>query len=275
MMKEDGAPNALHGVLSRLNVAREDELCFTAVPDGSARPRLFGGMVVGQAVVAASRCAAEFQLHSLHAYFLQPGDPALGVRYFVSPLKQGRNFQAFQVIAKQDSRIILSLQASFQRGAAGIEHADQMPESPPPDQLADQSWGYWGGDGPIALRDCDGGDLAVAAERGIRRVWMRPCAAMPDDPALHLGLLMFASDMTLLRTGILEHPSFHEKRWGASLDHAVWLHRAPRFDDWHLYAMQSPVAHSGRALILGALYRRDGTRVLSTAQEGFFRAPSQ
>jgi acyl-CoA thioesterase-2 len=274
MLEDDGASRALASVLQRLNVTREDELCFTAQAEGSARPRLFGGSVVGQAVVAASRCAPDFQLHSLHAYFLQPGDPTLPVRYVVSPLKQGKKFQAWQVLGWQADRIIFSLQASFQRDAAGIEHGDVMPEAPSPDGLADQTAAYWGGIGPIALRDCDAGDLAVAAERGMRRVWMRPSAAMPDDPILHLGLLAFASDMTLVRTGVLEHPEFHGKRWGASLDHALWLHGAPRFDDWHLYVMHSPAAHSGRPLILGALYRRDGMRVFSTAQEGLFRAPS-
>ena len=275
VMADDGATRALNDVLRRLNVAREDELCFTAEAEGSTRPRLFGGTVVGQAIVAASRCAPEFELHSLHAYFLQPGDPALPVRYVVSPLKQGKNFQAWQVLGWQADRIIVSLQASFQRDAAGIEHGDKMPEAPAPSLLTDQSLAYWGGDGPIQLRDCDAGNLAAAAARGMRRVWMRPSASLPDDPILHRALFVFASDMTLVRTGILEHPEFHGKRWGASLDHALWLHRVPRFDDWHLYVMHSPAAHSGRPLILGALYRRDGTRVLSTAQEGLFRAPAQ
>jgi acyl-CoA thioesterase-2 len=274
MSEENVAARALASVLRRLNVDREDEHCFTSPAEGSDRPRLFGGMVVGQAVVAAARCAPDFQLHSLHAYFLQPGDPGLAVRYVVTPLKQGKNFQAFAVIGSQAERVIFSLQASFQRGGSGIEHGDPMPAAPSPDAVADFSSAYWGESGPISLRDCDGGNLKTAATRGMRRMWMRPSATMPADPVLHTGLLVFASDMTLVRTGIMEHPEFHGRRWGASLDHALWLHRAtPRFDDWHLYTMQSPAAHSGRALILGALYHHDGTRVLSTAQEGFFRAP--
>lgn len=274
MSSERGASRALEDVLRRLNVVREDELCFTAHAEGSDRPRLFGGMVVGQAVVAASRCAPDFQLHSLHAYFLQPGDPALAVRYLASPLKQGKNFQAWQVVGSQADRIIFSLQASFQRDASGIEHGVAMPAAPSPEELPDHGWAYWGGDGPVTLRDCDGSDLAVAAEHGMRRVWMRPSGVVPDDPILHVGLFVFASDMTLVRTGVLEHPEFHGKRWGASLDHALWMHRPARFDDWHLYVMHSPAAHSGRPLILGAMYRRDGTRVFSTAQEGLFRAPA-
>lgn len=274
MSAADGGSHALEHVIRRLNVEREDELCFTAQAEGSGRPRLFGGMVVGQAVVAASRCAPGFQLHSLHAYFLQPGDPALPVRYVVSPLKQGKNFQAWQVLGSQADRIIFSLQTSFQRDASGIEHGVAMPAAPMPEELPDHSWAYWGSDGPVTLRDCDGSSLAVAAEHGMRRVWMRPSAVMPDDPVLHLGLFVFASDMTLVRTGVLEHPEFHGKRWGASLDHALWMHRPARFDDWHLYVMQSPAAHSGRPLIHGAMYRRDGTRVFSTAQEGLFRAPA-
>lgn len=272
MNGQDSASRALTDVLQRLNVVREDEFCFTAQAEASNRPRLFGGMVVGQASVAASRCAPDFQLHSLHAYFLQRGDPALPVRYVVSPLKQGKNFQAWQVVGWQAERIIFSLQSSFQRDAQGIEHDDAMPDAPPPEDLVDARWEYWGGEGPIQLRDCDAG-MANAAERGMRRVWMRPRGPMPADLLLHQALLVYASDMTLVRTGVLAHPEFHGKRWGASLDHAFWLHRPARFDDWHLYVMHSPAANSGRPLILGAMYGRDGKRVFSSAQEGMFRAP--
>lgn len=273
MHRADSAARALASVLRRLDVAQENEHDFTAAAEGSNRPRLFGGLVAGQAAVAAARTAPGFELHSLHAYFLLPGDPALPVHYNVTPLKQGKNFHACQVLARQNERIIFSMQASFQRGGAGFEHADPMPEATPPEQLADLSLAYWGGAGPIQLRDCDEGQLARAAESGMRRIWMRPWTAPSDDPVLHMALLVFASDMTMVRTGVMRHPEFHGRRFGASLDHALWFHRPPRFDDWVLYAMRSPAAHSGRPLITGSMYSRDGTRILSSAQEGLFRAP--
>jgi acyl-CoA thioesterase II len=272
MSRADSAARALASVLRRLDVAQENEHEFTAEAEGSSRPRLFGGLVAGQAAVAAARTTPGFELHSLHAYFLLPGDPALPVHYNVTPLKRGKNFHACQVLGRQAERIIFSMQASFQRGGSGFEHADPMPEASPPEELADLSLAYWGGAGPIQLRDCDEGELARAAESGMRRIWMRPWTAPGEDPVLHMALLVFASDMTLVRTGVMQHPEFHGRRWGASLDHALWFHRPPRFDDWVLYAMRSPAAHSGRPLITGSMYSRDGTRIMSSAQEGLFRA---
>lgn len=272
MSEGDSARRALASVLRRLNVTRTSEHEFVADAEGSNRPRLFGGLVAGQAAVAAARTTPGFVLHSLHAYFLLPGDPALPIQYLVTPLKRGKNFQACQVLGRQGERVIFSLQASFQRGSSGFEHADPMPEAPAPDTLEDLNWGYWGNGGPIQLRDCDGG-LAKAAEHGVRRVWIRPWSPLGEDPVLHMALLVFASDMTLVRTGVMQHPEFHVRRWGASLDHALWFHRPPRFDDWVLHVMRSPAAYGGRPLIHGAMYAKDGTRILSSAQEGLFRAP--
>lgn len=270
MEHEDEGARALASVLRRLNVQRIDTLRFTAEAEGPGRPRLFGGMVAGQAAIAAARTCAGFRMHSLHAYFLLPGDPALAVDYEVSPLKHGKNFQACQVIGRQADRTIFSLQASFQRDGEGFAHTDAPPEAPPPETLPDISLPYWGGVGPIQLRDCDGGDLARAAVRGQRLIWMRASAPVPDDPELQLGLLVFASDMQLVRTGILQHPEFHVRRFGASLDHALWFHQPPRFDGWILQTMTSPVAQQGRPLIFGTMYR-DGARILSSAQEGVFK----
>jgi acyl-CoA thioesterase-2 len=194
------------------------------------------------------------------------------VRYQVERLKQGKNFHARHVIGRQQERVIFSMQASFQRPEAGFAHQDPMPEAPAPETLGERGFGFWGASSPIALRDCDGGDFERAARNGLRRVWMRPNGALPEDPVLHAGLLAFASDMSLVMTGLLPHPELRARpRWGASLDHALWVHRALPFDDWMLYAMQTPAAHAGRPLMTGAFYRRDGTRVASVAQEGLIR----
>jgi acyl-CoA thioesterase-2 len=210
-------------------------------------------------------------LHSLHAYFLQPGDPELDVRYQVQHLKDGKNFHARLVTGHQGDRVIFSMQASFVRSEAGIEHQDPMPEAPAPESTGDSGFGFWGASSPVQLRDCDG-SFERAAERGHRRMWIRPAAELPEDPVLHLGMLVFASDMSLVMTGLLPHVELRRRpRGGASLDHAMWFHHAPRFDDWLLYTMHTPAAHDGRPLITGTMYRRDGTRVASVAQEGLIR----
>jgi acyl-CoA thioesterase-2 len=168
--------------------------------------------------------------------------------------------------------VVFSLQASFTAAENGIEHGGSMPEAPPPEELSATSFGLWGAQSPVRIRDCDGGSFERAAERGMRRLWMRPAGALPDDPSLHVGMLVFASDMSFVMTGLLHHLQLRERpRAGASLDHALWLHRPLRFDDWLLYAMESPVAYGGRPLNTGAFYGRDGTRIASVAQEGLIR----
>jgi acyl-CoA thioesterase-2 len=232
--------------------------------------------VAGQAAVAAARTVPGIPLHSLHAYFLQPGDPQIALRYEVTRLKEGKNFHTRQVIGWQGANCIFTLQASFHKPEAGIEHAAEMPEAEAPENLTDTVFGMWGAQSPVRVRDCDGGSFERAAARGMRRLWMRPAAALPEDPTLHLGMVVFASDMTFVMTGMLHHLDQRERpRTGASLDHALWLHRPINFDDWLLYTMESPVAHSGRPLITGALYRRDGMRVASVAQEGLMRFRSE
>jgi acyl-CoA thioesterase-2 len=273
---------AIASILKRIDVQREGENDeFVAQATRQPGPRLFGGLVAGQAVVAAARTVNGLSLHSLHAYFLQPGDPEQGVRYRVQRLKEGKNFHARMVTGHQTTpardgepardRVIFSMQASFVRGEQGFAHQDAMPEAPPPDEVSHQGWGFWGSASPVELRDCDG-SFERSAERGLRRVWIRPAAALPEDPILHLGMMVFASDMSLVMTGLLPHPELRRRpRGGASLDHALWFHRPPRFDDWLLDTRQTPAAYDGRPLITGAMYRREGTRVVSVAQEGLIR----
>lgn len=267
----DVGARAVEAVLGRLNVAADGADAFFATRGGGMGPRLFGGLVAGQAVVAAARTVDSLPLHSLHAYFLQPGNPELDIRYRVERLKEGRNFHVRQVTGRQDDRVIFSMQASFCRPEAGISHGNAMPDVPAPEAVGEHGWGFWGNSSPVRIRDCDG-SFDAAAEQGERRLWIRPAAALPEDPVLHLALLVFASDMSLMMTGLLPHPELRSRqRGGASLDHALWLHRPVAFDDWLLYTMQTPVAHAGRPLVTGAMYRRDGTRVVSVAQEGLIR----
>jgi acyl-CoA thioesterase-2 len=231
--------------------------------------------------MAAARTVSGLSLHSLHAYFLQPGDPDREVRYRVQRIKEGKNFHArfvtgHQLTAATESapaqeRVIFSMQCSFVRSEPVLSHQDAMPEAPAPEDTGDSGFGFWGASSPVRLRDCDG-SFERSAERGSRRMWIRPAAELPEDPVVHLGMMVFASDMSLVMTGLLPHPELRRRpRGGASLDHALWFHRPPAFDDWLLYTMQTPAAHDGRPLITGAMYRRDGTRVVSVAQEGLIR----
>jgi acyl-CoA thioesterase-2 len=262
---------SIASLLRRLDVSPAGQDRYLGDASKSGGPRLFGGLVAGQAVVAAARTVPGLTLHSLHAYFLQPGDPSQDVLYSVERLKEGKNFHARAVIGRQGDRVIFSLQASFQRPEAGFEHQDPMPAAPAPETLPERNFGFWGMTPPVRMLDCDA-NFEQAGQNGLRRVWIRPSAALPEDPVLHLGVIVFASDMSLMMTGLLPHPElFRQSRRGASLDHALWFHRAVPFDDWMLYTMQTPAAHSGRPLITGAMYRRDGTRVVSVAQEGLIR----
>jgi acyl-CoA thioesterase-2 len=272
MSEQNVESKAVSSLLRRLDVTPGGDDLFIGAASNSGGPRLFGGLVAGQAAVAAARTVEALQMHSLHAYFLQPGDPAREVHYRVERLKEGKNFHARLVTARQDERVIFSMQASFQRAEPGMSHQDAMPDAPSPESLGERNFGFWGASSPVRMRDCDA-SFEQSAQNGLRRVWMRPAAALPEDPVLHMGMTVFASDMTLVMTGVLPHPELRSRpRGGASLDHAMWFHRALPFDDWTLYAMSTPAAHGGRPLVTGAMYRRDGTRVVSVAQEGLIRA---
>lgn len=270
-MSEPSPDKAIASLLRRLDVAPDGADRFVGAAGKNGGPRLFGGLVAGQATVAAGRTVPGLHMHSLHAYFLSPGDPALEVHYEVQRLKEGKNFHARLVTGRQGERVIFSMQASFQRPQPGFSHDDPMPGAPAPETLADRGPGFWGVTSPVHLRDCDE-SYDRAAQNGQRRLWIRPASELPEDPVLHLGVIVFASDMSLVATGTLPHPELRGRRgMGASLDHAMWFHRMLPFDDWMLYVMQTPAAHGNRPLITGAMYRRDGTRAVSVAQEGLIR----
>ncbi len=249
---------------------------------GPGQGRLFGGLVAAQAVVAAGSTVEERALHSLHAYFLRPGRPGVPISLAVERIRDGRSFTTRRVVAEQEGAAIFSLAASFTRGEVGIEHQDPAPDAPPPDGLPDwedlraQGRGDPSSrrpDGPLEIRACDPEDprdpSAPLPPR--KRVWMRPRGALPEDPLIHLAMLVYASDRNLVSTAARPHGLPWGQRRAASLDHALWIHAPVRFDDWLLYATESPVAWAARGLILGALYDRGGVRIASVAQEGLIR----
>ena len=284
----DGALPRLLGLLSLEAI---EENIFRGLSPPEPVQRVFGGQVLAQALMAAARTVAADRLcHSLHAYFLRPGDPKVPILYQVDRSRDGASFTARRVVAIQHGVQIFTLAASFQKNEPGFEHQAQMPVVPDPETLED--------DREVLLRQTD---LAPAARAWIARerafetrsvlgrgvsnslgdrparaavdhVWLKTRASVPDDPVLQRALLAFVSDMTLLDTALLPHgKSIFSGVKVASLDHAMWFHRPFRADEWLLYVQDSPSASGARGFNRGAIFRRDGLLVASVAQEGLIR----
>ncbi|MCW6507257.1 acyl-CoA thioesterase II [Lichenifustis flavocetrariae] len=252
--------------------------------------RVFGGLVISQALVACSRTAPERPPHSLHGYFLLPGDPTTPIVYEVDRLRDGHSFATRRCTAIQHGRPIFTLAASFQTGEVGLDHAMPMPLVPMPDDLPSETellrtYGarlpaavrrYLERERPLELRPVDltryEADADVPA-KPIQRIWMRMNGQLDDDPALHRAALAYLSDMTLLDTALVAHRRsiFEPDLQVASLDHALWFHRPFRADDWLLYAQDSPTSQGARGFTRGLIYAVDGTLVASVAQEGLIR----
>ncbi len=280
---------ALDQVLDLLDLEQiEVDIFRGRSPEGERRQRVFGGQVAGQALVAAGRTVPEDRpVHSLHAYFIRPGDPTVPLIYLVERVRDGRSFTTRRVTTIQHGKTIFTLSASFHRDEPGVEHADPMPDVPPPDAIAttaermEKLFGpsvrEWYDGNPIDIRHI--GPLSFEAERdpSLRTtrnmVWLRVDGDLPDDPLLHVCLMTYASDMTLLDSVLLAHGlSWADGRTtGASLDHAMWFHGPFRADRWLLYAQDSPVARGSRGLARGEVYTSDVDLVVSVVQEGLVR----
>jgi acyl-CoA thioesterase II len=280
--------NALDRLLELLDLEQIEENIFRGVSPKERVQRVFGGQVAGQALVAAGRTVpADRPVHSLHAYFIRPGDPSVPLIYTVDRVRDGRSFTTRRVSAIQHGKTIFTLSASFHQPEPGPEHADPMPSVPPPESIEptpDRLARYFGGvlppsirDNPIELRSV--GPLTIEAERdpSLRTtrnmVWLRVAGELPDDPLLHVCLMTYASDMTLLDPVLLAHGLswLDGHTTGASLDHAMWFHRPFRADQWLLYAQESPVAYGARGLARGEVFTQDGDLVVSVVQEGLIR----
>lgn len=247
--------------------------------------RIFGGLVAAQALAAAQATAEGRPCHSLHCYFLRPGDPALPIDYAVERLRDGASFSARRVDAAQAGRLIFSLMASFQREEPGLAYQLPMPDAPAPESLPDeaQRWRTFADTLPdarramqpprVEVRRVQPSDVLVDPSP-FKQVWMRSLDPLPaGDPALHHAALVYGSDMTLLAAATSVHGLgfWSSELQTASLDHSVWLHRPTDFNDWHLYVQEAPSTFGGRGLAQGRMYRRDGTLVASMAQEGLMR----
>ena len=254
-------------------------------------PRVFGGQVIGQALVAAERTIEGRIPHSLHAYFLLPGDSDAPIVYQVERIRDGKSFSARRVQAVQHGRPILSLIASFQAPEPGFEHAAPMPDVPPPEGLRpstelNERWLAAAGPVPAQVRDAILAPSAIefrpiepqnplepSPREPRQATWFRAVDRMPDDPRLHRCVLAYASDYQLVGTALRPHGRswFQRSMIVASLDHALWFHRPARIDDWLLYVMDSPSAQGARGLARGMVFDRGGRLVASVAQEGLMR----
>jgi acyl-CoA thioesterase-2 len=241
------------------------------------RQRVFGGQVAAQALVAAGRTVeAPRQVHSLHAYFLRPGDTAHPVLYEVDRSRDGRSFTTRRVVARQHGNAIFTMSASFQVPEDGLEHQLPMPQVPDPDTL-DRPQGEdaraWSA---IDLRFTGRDAWSVDANEELppgQWVWFRAAAELPDDPLIHVCVLAYASDLTLLSSTLRPH-GVSRRAPGlrmASLDHAMWFHRPFKADAWLLYDQLSPSAAGSRGLASGRIYSHDGRLVASVVQEGLIR----
>jgi acyl-CoA thioesterase II len=252
-------------------------------------PRVFGGQVIAQSVVAAARTVpTERIVHSLNAYFLLPGDPNRPIVFQVERIRDGGSFTTRRVTAVQAGRAIFSLSASYQVEEEGFAHQVPMPDVPAPEDLpTDDEFGamvaasgsdavkrYWSRPRPLVLRPVDPGRWLGRPGRETRQaIWVRTSSPLPADPSLHRTVLSYLSDMTLLDTALAAHGRsvFDTDLQVASLDHAMWFHRQPSVDEWILYAQDTPSTSGGRGFTRGLLFARDGTLLASVAQEGLMR----
>ncbi|MBB3230234.1 acyl-CoA thioesterase [Halomonas stenophila] len=266
-------PDALNALVDLLGLEPLEENLFRGRSQDLGLPQLFGGQVLGQALSAATHTVdASRRVHSLHGYFLRPGDASRPVVYQVDAVRDGASFTTRRVTAIQKGRPIFFCSASFHGEETSLAHQPRMPEVTPPERVAPGAGRVTRFPGhPIEFLPLD--DTAEAGQPARKRLWFRLAGELPDDPALHRYLLAYSSDFNLLTTALVPHgihfgdPSLQI----ASLDHALWFHHDVKVNDWLLYDMDSPWAGGARALSRGSIYDRHGRLVASSAQEGLTR----
>ena len=289
-MTQESVENQAAALLAILDLEEREQDVFVGQTPSTERQRIFGGQVAGQALVAAGRTAPmERAVHSLHSYFLRPGDPAAEIRYAVDRIRDGRSFTTRRVIAWQTRKgedvAIFALTADFHAGEKAVaEHSLPMPDVPAPESLP--------GTAEIVARHGERAAWINAMGRAVdqrflqdpfaappksppdtrRQTWLRVAGELTDDPVVHAAALTFVSDLTLLSAGFARLGGGWPDFAGASLDHAVWFHQPVRADDWFLYETDSPAASAGRALCFGKIWAADGTHVATVAQEGLIRS---
>lgn len=279
---------AVRELLSILDLEPLEVNLFRGRSPQSGWQRVFGGQVIGQALVAATRTVEGRRPHSMHAYFLVAGDPKVPIIYNVERTRDGGSFSTRRVLAVQHGQPIFTMSVSFHAEEDGLSHQAPMPQVPPPEALTSDAEArkdllatmpepvrrYYERERPLELRPVELGRYAgQKIESGRFHVWIRTTGPLPDDPAIHQCVLAYASDMTLLDTALVPHGRtlFEKEFMAASLDHAFWLHRPFRADEWLLYAQDTPSLAGSRGFARGLIFARDGTLVASVAQEGLVR----
>jgi acyl-CoA thioesterase II len=287
------APSVPHAALERLlrtlTLEPLEDNLFRGPRASEGWQRVYGGLVLGQALVAAALTVDKSRpIHSLHGYFLLAGDPEREIVYDVERIRDGGSFTTRRVRAVQHGRAIFSMSASFHRPEAGFEHQSPMPEVPPPEELPnvrdlmdaatadlpEAMRAYWRRERPIDVRIVDASRYVSREPRAASQaIWLRTNGPLDDNQYIHQAVLAYASDFTLLDTALVAHGKllFDADIQLASLDHAMWFHRPFRADDWLLYTQDSPIASGARAYCRGAVFDRHGRFVASTVQEGLMR----
>ena len=282
-------PGALDDLITLLDLERLEENLFRGVSPKEDRQRVFGGQVAGQALVAAGRTVERGRpVHSLHAYFLRPGDPTVPIIYDVDRIRDGKSFTTRRVVGIQHGRAIFNLAASFHVVESGPDHQDPMPDVAAPetlptfrerleehrDRFSPEFADWLARERPIDQRPTT---MPSWLDPGVREpehdVWIRANGTLPDDPLLHVCIVAYASDLTILDTAMLPHGNSYleDQFMVASLDHAMWFHRPFRADEWLLYHQRSQSASAARGIAEGLIFRHDGALAVTVIQEGLMR----
>lgn len=273
-------------LVSLLDLEYLDSDLFRGAQPDSVRARVFGGQVAAQALMAAVRTVdAEFEVHSLHSYFLLPGDYTVPIIYDVERIRDGKSFATRRVVARQHGRAIYYQTLNFQRPEDGYDHQDKMPQTGGPDDGISMINLITKSDNPegVALgKEWAAMDLRFLGDSSMglepdemhpaqARMWFRVHGPLSDDPIVHLALFAYASDVSLLGASLAAHDANPSNTQMASLDHTIWFHRPFRVDEWLLYDQWSPSASGARGLSLGRVFTEDGRLVATVAQEGLIR----
>jgi len=284
--------DALDSLVEILDLEPIEVNIFRGVSPDEDRQRVFGGQVAAQALMAAGRTVEVGRPHSLHAYFLRPGDPTVPILYEVDRIRDGRSFTTRRVVAIQHGRAIFNMSASFHVAEPGPEHQEPMPAVPPPesvepeldlirgiaDRIPESLRAVLTQDRPLDFRPVDPVDpFSPSARPPLKYMWVRAQGRLPDETLSHQAVLAYASDYGLLATALLPH-ALSIRTPGlqvATLDHAVWFHRPFRADEWLLIAMDSPAAYGARGFARASVFTRDGRLVASLAQEGLTRVRAE
>ncbi len=289
MSRQTQMPSAMETLIATLDLETLEHNLFRGTSPDIGWQRVFGGQVIAQALMAAQRTVdADRFVHSLHAYFMRPGDPAVPILYQVERIRDGSSFATRRVVAIQHGKAIFSLSASFQIEEDGFDHQFPMPEVTPPEQLMGEKEfkelflpkapatvrRYWEQERPIEVRPTSLVHYLSKDKLEPRQdIWVRTVGEVPNDRHYQAAVLAYLSDMTLLDVSLYPHgiSLFDPTMQAASLDHAMWFHRPVQFDDWLLYSQDSPSASGARGMTRGSIYTRSGTLIASVAQEGLIR----